>query len=645
MTELLHLRRLRVRYRVGGDDPALRRRLDAVLERVLDEQLEAALARSGVPRDEEVCVRSLHVPIRLRLDGGEAGAAAAWSSALADAIASALAGGPGPDVVSYRSRRAALVDLVVGVSAGRHERAWAWRRLGLWQGGDAPGDRGAAVELLRALTAEPEAVVPALAAAATAGTLPSLVARVAPAGLLALARAALTAAGGSPAVLDAPARERPSPRVRAAGTVSADPAAGDLRAQVESVWRASSIVRAAAHTLPPASQSGELAVALAVLGLLEAVPDIAPTLTATPVDALAAEIASRALPTPPQPHTRADELEPDDPDGSGGRQPAEPAEAGADHPRWETSYGGLLFLLGVLDDLGVPQEVTHAAPLARRPLRWTLHRLALTLVPADARDPAALAFAGLPPDAEPPADDAEPWGDAELDALAELREQIGAHLRERLVRPDAPTGELVDLVCRRRGEIVFDPGWIEIRLPLDEVSHGHSPCRPRSGPGPAVVARGRREVRLWLASLSPPRRPARTGDSPPRPRGSRSGWPSSSARCSAPATTARPTSSGSSGRRPRARKPPARESRVRSIDSPRRCGSRRSRSTCCCSPGSQRSTRGTRRPSGGSTRRGRPYPTAGLAGRLFCVHAGERAELRALLERGAAAALRGDPPR
>lgn len=458
MTETLHLRRLRVRYRVGGDDPALRRRLDAVLERVLDEQLESALARSGVPREGEVCVRSLHVPICLRLEGGETDAAATWSSALANAIASTLAGGPGPDVVSYRSRRAALVDLVVSVAAGRLERVWAWRQLGLWQGGDAPGDRGAA-ELLRALAAEPDAVVPALATAADAGTLPSLVTRLEPAGLLALARVALTAAGGSPAVLDAHARERPSPAVLAAG---------DPRAQVESMWRASSIVRAAAHALPRASHGGELAVALAVLGLLEAFPDIAPTLTATPVRGLAAEIARRAHPTP-QPQTSAADFGPDVPERPGERQAAEPAETG-DDPRWETSFGGLLFLLGVLDDLGVPREVTHAAPLARRPLRWTLHRLALTLVPADACDPAALAFAGLPPDSDPPADGGESWGDAELDALAELREQVDAHLRNRLGLPGAPAGELVDVVCRRRGEIVFDPGWIEVRLPLDEVS-------------------------------------------------------------------------------------------------------------------------------------------------------------------------------
>jgi len=91
-------------------------------------------------------------------------------------------------------------------------------------------------------------------------------------------------------------------------------------------------------------------------------------------------------------------------------------------------------------------------------------------VPADARDPAALAFAGLPPDAEPPEDGGEAWGDAELDALAALRELIEAHLRERLDRPRAPAGELLDFVCRRRGEIVFDPGWIEVRLALEEVS-------------------------------------------------------------------------------------------------------------------------------------------------------------------------------
>ena len=453
MTELLHLRRLRVHYRVGDDDPALRRRLDAVLERVLDEQLEPALARSGVPTDEEICVRSIHVPIRLSLDGGEAGAAAAWSAALADAIAAALAGGPSPDVVRYRSRRAALVDLVVGVSSGRLERAWAWRRLGLWQGDDAPGDRGAAVELLRALTAEPEAVVPALAATADAGTLPGLVARLEPSGWLVLARAALVAAGGSRAALDAGAAESLASLAGPGG-----------RAEAAIVLRSSSIVRVVAPALSASPEARDLAAALALLGWLEAFPDAAPALTGELVATLAAEIAARR-PDEPEAQAPDGEVEPE-----ARSKPAEPVEPGEDPPRWETSFAGLLFLLGVLEDLEIPHEVAHSAPLADRPLRWTLHRLALTLVPADARDPAVLAFAGLPPDAEPPADEGEPWGDAELDTLAELRGRIEAHLRERLVRPEARAGELVDVVCRRRGEIVFDPGWIEVRLPLDEVS-------------------------------------------------------------------------------------------------------------------------------------------------------------------------------
>src|SRR5262249_39410964 len=99
MTETPHPGRMRVRYRVVEDDPGLRRTLDAVLERVLERSLEQALARAGVPDDEEICVRSLRVDVRMRLDRGEASAADAWGAALAEAIAAALAAGPGPNVV------------------------------------------------------------------------------------------------------------------------------------------------------------------------------------------------------------------------------------------------------------------------------------------------------------------------------------------------------------------------------------------------------------------------------------------------------------------------------------------------------------------------------------------------------------------
>ena len=128
MSERLHLRRLNVRYRVADDDPTLRRTLDGVLHRVLDRSLEPALQRAGVPLDEEICVRALRVPVRVRLAAGEAGAADAWSEALARALAVAIADGSGPNIVRYRSRRAALADLALGVAAGRLEHAWAWRQ-------------------------------------------------------------------------------------------------------------------------------------------------------------------------------------------------------------------------------------------------------------------------------------------------------------------------------------------------------------------------------------------------------------------------------------------------------------------------------------------------------------------------------------
>ena len=51
-----------------------------------------------------------------------------------------------------------------------------------------------------------------------------------------------------------------------------------------------------------------------------------------------------------------------------------------------------------------------------------------------------------------------------------LAARVAAHLRERLDRPEATSEELLDFVCRRRGEIAFDPGWVELRLPVDEIS-------------------------------------------------------------------------------------------------------------------------------------------------------------------------------
>ena len=356
-------------------------------------------------------MRSLHVPIRLRLDGGEAGAV----------------GG-----LELRAR---------GCDRGRPRRRSRARRreLPLPPGGarrpgrrrlrpgvsSAPGRGGSSASgtaatrpatvvppssCCRALAAEPEAVVPVLAAAATAGTLPSLVARVGAGGHRSRSpRAALTAAGA----VDRPLSTR-RPETRAVSGASGQPGAVSadrrgrvtVRAQVESVVARSAIVERAAHALPAGlTRAASVAVALAALGLLEAYPDIAPTLTrdagrrARRRDRKPARRTAAAAA-----HRRCRAASRGDPDGPAGRQPAEPAGEARPARRWDDASAASSSCSACSTTSACLKTVTHAAPLARRPLRWTLHRLALTLVPADARDPAALAFAGLPPDAEPPAD-------------------------------------------------------------------------------------------------------------------------------------------------------------------------------------------------------------------------------------------------
>jgi hypothetical protein len=164
----LEIRRLRASYRLPAPAGPLRRRLDGVLERVADEGLAVAMRRLGAIADEEICVRSVETRVRLRLSGSDSALCAAWSSALAEAIEQMIRSGS-PDVVRYRSRRAALADFACAVASGRLERAWAWRRLGIWNGPDAATAREACAELTWALLREPEAIVPVLAETARGG--------------------------------------------------------------------------------------------------------------------------------------------------------------------------------------------------------------------------------------------------------------------------------------------------------------------------------------------------------------------------------------------------------------------------------------------------------------------------------------------
>lgn len=137
--------------------------------------------------------------------------------------------------------------------------------------------------------------------------------------------------------------------------------------------------------------------------------------------------------------------------------------------RAHTRLGGLLYLVNVANRIGVAERIVQERRLAERSPRWGLHQLALALVAVTASDPAALAFAGLLPESDPPDRDQPPASEAELCAIAELRGELVRALRDVLDRPLDADAALIDFVCRRTAEIVADPGWLEVRLSLDDA--------------------------------------------------------------------------------------------------------------------------------------------------------------------------------
>jgi hypothetical protein len=466
MTQTVHVGRMNVRYRVSRDDAEVRRRLDDLLDTVLVEGLGPALARAGVPADEEVCIRFVRAPARLRLEAGAAAAVAEWSAAIAEAIVTALTA-PRRDIVRYRTRRAALVELALGIAARDYERCWAWRQLGLWHGSDPTDSVTAAAGLVRVLVAEPESVVAVLGEVARAGTLTRLAAAIDEDGWLALARAALVASGAPPSVLDAV--DEPD---RAGGADPAD--AVELRERARAIVAGSRLAVALAAVSRTRVDRSDTRAATAALAWLEAEPAATAATSAADSRALVAAIAAELASSEHEPlaelRADVDDVPAGSPEGRSEEEEKEDDHVSPTEPplRYTTRFGGLLFLLGVLDELELPAALQADGALADRPLGWVLHRLALAIVPAQPDDPGALAFAGLAPESLPP--EGDPPSDGERAAIGDVASTLAEHVRVRLERPDAPPDQLLDFVCRRRAEILFDPGWIELRLATEEIS-------------------------------------------------------------------------------------------------------------------------------------------------------------------------------
>jgi hypothetical protein len=540
--QTLHIRKFKARYRLPASAHDERRRLDDALKIAMGETLESELARLGFSEDEEICIRDVFVPLRLRLSATVDALAKTWSFALAKAIGRAASGGRVAGVVRYESRLQGLVDMAHGVALYDLGRVWAWRQLGLWQACERVSEKEALDELIRALASEPTTILPVISTLARDGMLNRIMPRLTHEHWHALAEAALAVAGISgllnqskisPAPAHA-ANEREASRLVSTSLIARAKASTLTQFsthQAEEVQRAVAILvvlESNQSALARGETEARLLLNAVMLALrstasagserrgeeggdaLEALRDEERTRASVgfenqweandePANVVRKErYASRA----------ADAGKHETRQGTSGQENIfdaatldattleattlnpttlnaitldvttfDAATADDDRPlpvvrrRAFTRYGGLLFLLGLLEDLSLPSEMSDYAARSERSFRWMLHRVALRLTSAEADDAAVLAFAGLLPDAAPPSQGEDEPSETEAVVISSYASRITEELKVRLSDwRDVPPASLLHFICRRRAEIVADPGWFEVRFSLDDVA-------------------------------------------------------------------------------------------------------------------------------------------------------------------------------
>jgi hypothetical protein len=473
MSETVRIGRFHARYHLRPSQFAQARRLDSLMRDVTGEALELALERAGIRANEMVCIRGVHVNVRVRLSRGDSAVVADWARLVAQAIRDAAA--DSHNAVRYRSLPLALIDLGARIAAGRFDRVWAWRQLGLWQdSGQQVSLSTAANEFAGALTRQPKSAVSVLAALASQGLLKNLAAHL-DEGWLEIAGAVLQASGVAGQLRLAAPEQRTEAR------------AGEVVEVVEVVNRTleRSHILKDCRSIPLTEPSPT---AVALLALLEIEPSLVqaggarlfdavralhkcafsaalPPEASAPGAAAPPGVTGAARPGVPVRPMRA----PERMEHVAGERILEHAEATL-REEATSEFGGLLFLLHLLEELAIPERALASADISVRGLRWFLHRLALTLQPLDAGDAAALAFCGLPPDALNPSYEQPAPSPEEEKLIAVFADEVRIALSNVLPEPPRTPPALMQFVCRRRARVIADPGWIELHFDLLDVS-------------------------------------------------------------------------------------------------------------------------------------------------------------------------------
>lgn len=195
--ETIHIRQFKARYLLASSLFSEKERLDRIVHGVLNSGLETALNERLVSPGEEICIRKIHFPMKLRTTSTDHDLMMQLSVAFTDAIHQAVTGGS-HNIIRYTSRVGALVDFAVGITQADFSRVWAWRQLGFVPSGQILSIDAAACSLVKAMLSNPQHILPVIGTLARSRVLGQLAKRMQPNHWEALAEAVLSFHGADP---------------------------------------------------------------------------------------------------------------------------------------------------------------------------------------------------------------------------------------------------------------------------------------------------------------------------------------------------------------------------------------------------------------------------------------------------------------
>lgn len=463
------------------------------------QQWDAGLHTLDLSRDidallapgELVYIRQLKLKTRLGENQSATQAAELWRAALLHELCAALDDDHSMDVVRYASRREALADMLYRSCCGDSSRRWVWLQMGLI----GSHDHGSAVYLQRVqsvLQQEETLIWPLLGrlllAEAASGAFSVLLQRSEPQQLLALLAACPQTRPWLALLLSGPAPVGPRQRLPDTPLLQAlqqwlarpRPAAQRHQATLQVLLATAAHSATALATVETTAGRSALQLLASAAALLQEHLRPAEGRDRTAAarlrneESTAAERQQQAPtpePTPPAPQQQAHlppaEPTPEQPDDD---ELPPPPVLPSSRERVPTEWGGLLFLLTLLPAtrcLERLHELDAAGELPADALPRLLWQLGQVHLGVPASDAALRAFCG---GWQPHATLLDEHGRLLLPAVVALLAHDTASALHHLLLQRLPDGE-PDLVtlCRRPGMLQFEPGWIELHLPLQSA--------------------------------------------------------------------------------------------------------------------------------------------------------------------------------